>query len=43
MVVSKSDDKNQGLTKCYIEGNVEDGFPNAKMSAPPNKNSGNNH
>ncbi len=37
VVVAKADKGNQGLTRWYIDGNVADGFPKTKMSAPPNK------
>ncbi len=37
MVVAKSDDGNQELNRCYIQGNVAEGFPKTKISFPPNK------
>ncbi len=43
MVVVISDDGNQAFTRCYVLGNVADGFPKTEASAPPNKNSGKNH
>ncbi len=42
MVVVKSDGRNQAYTRCYLEENVTDGFPNTETIAPP-KNSSNNH
>ncbi len=42
MAIAKSDDRNQGLARCYIQGNVVVGFSKTKMSAPTNKNSDNN-
>ncbi len=38
-----SDDGNQSHTKCYLQGNVADGFPKTETSIPQNKKIGKNH